>query len=96
MFKFFLPDVDIRPSTPRISTLEASGDGARGTGGISGDGGMERNGNVGDDIFIGSGDNSGDNSGYDEVVVCIELANGNLQRNVSVNVMTISSPASTG
>lgn len=92
MFKFFLPDVDIRPSTPSISTLEGSGDGARGIGGISGDGGMERNGNVGDDIFIGSGDDSG----YDEVVVCIELANGNLQRNVSVNVMTISSPASTG
>jgi hypothetical protein len=30
------------------------------------------------------------------VMVCIELATGNLQRNVTVTVMTISSPTSTG
>ena len=31
-----------------------------------------------------------------EVMVCLELVNGNLQRNVSVTVQTVSSPTSTG
>lgn len=31
-----------------------------------------------------------------QAMVCIELVAGNLQRNVSVRVFTISSPASTG
>lgn len=43
----------------------------------------------------GDGGGGGDGSGP-QAMVCIELASGNLQRNVSVRVMTISSPASTG
>ena len=43
----------------------------------------------------GDGGGGGEGSGP-QAMVCIELASGNLQRNVSVNVMTISSPTSTG
>ena len=31
-----------------------------------------------------------------EVMVCLELVSGNLQRNVSVTVQTVSSPTTTG
>lgn len=43
----------------------------------------------------GDGGDGGDDGGS-QAMVCIELASGNLQRNVSVRVMTISSPSSTG
>ena len=43
----------------------------------------------------GDGDGGGDGSGP-QAMVCIELASGNLQRSVSVRVMTVSSPTSTG
>ena len=93
-----LPDVDVRPSVPSIPTLEGRGGrgGTGGTGGTGSDGGNGGDGGLGtsgdSNTFFGSGDDSGNG----EVVVCIELASGNLQRNVSVNVMTVSSPASTG
>ena len=103
-----IPDVDVRPSIPSIPTLEGGG-GRRGTGdagsdggdsgngGDSGDGGLEISGDGGDsNIFFGSGDIDDSTVGNGEFVVCIELASGNLQRNVSVNVMTVSSPTSTG
>lgn len=41
------------------------------------------------------GDGGGDGSGP-QAMVCIELASGNLQRSVSVRVMTVSSLTSTG
>ena len=41
----------------------------------------------------GNGDGDGDNP---QAMVCIELASGNLQRDVSVRVMTISSSTATG
>ena len=43
----------------------------------------------------GDGDGGGTGSGP-EAMVCVELTSGNLQRNVSVRVMTISSPTATG
>ena len=45
-------------------------------------------------VSEGGGD-GGDGSGP-QAMVCIELASGNLQRSVSVRVMTVSSPTSTG
>ena len=42
------------------------------------------------------GAGGGGEGGDPQAMVCIELASGNLQRNVSVRVMTISSPTSTG
>ena len=44
----------------------------------------------------GGGDGDGDDGSGPQAMVCVELASGNLQRNVSVRVMTISSPTSTG
>ena len=44
----------------------------------------------------GSGDGGDSEGSNPQAMVCIELASGNLQRNVSVRVMTISSPTSTG
>ena len=42
----------------------------------------------------GRDDTSG--SGISKVMVCLQLASGSLQRNVSVNVKTTSSPTATG
>ena len=44
----------------------------------------------------GTGGDGGMTGSGPQAVVCIELASGNLQRNVSVRVMTISSPTATG
>ena len=44
----------------------------------------------------GGGDGDGDDGSGPQAMVCVELASGNLQRNVSVRVMTISSITSTG
>ena len=44
----------------------------------------------------GTGGGDGMTGSGAQAVVCIELASGNLQRNVSVRVMTISSPTATG
>ena len=89
--------VDIQPSVPIIPTLEGDSGGIGGPGRPGGDGGTN-NGGGGDGGDGGSdgGDSSGDSGGDDQVMVCIELATGNLQRNVTVTVMTISSPTSTG
>ena len=35
-------------------------------------------------------------SNFEEVEACLELTSGNLQRNVTVNVETVSSPTATG
>ena len=43
----------------------------------------------------GDGGDGGDGSGP-QAMVCVELASGNLQRSVSVRMMTVSSPTSTG
>ena len=91
--------VDIQPSVPNIPTLEGggSGIGRPGGGGGNTNGGRDGNGgggdNGGDD---GSGGGGSGDSGGGQVMVCIELATGNLQRNVTVNAMTVSSPTSTG
>ncbi len=45
--------------------------------------------------IYGDGNNTG-GDGISEVMVCLQLANGILQRNVSVNVRTISTPTATG
>jgi hypothetical protein len=48
-------------------------------------------------VSEGDGDGGGDGEGSGpQAMVCIELTSGNLQRNVSVRVMTVSSPTSTG
>ena len=44
----------------------------------------------------GSGNESNGGSGDSQVMVCMELANGNLQRNITLIAMTIDSPTSTG
>lgn len=81
----------MQPSVPSIPTIEGGGvRGNRGTGTNSGGGGI-----------VGSGARGGDGSGsavadLSQVAVCLELTSGNLQRNVSVNVITLSSPISTG
>ena len=80
--------VNVQPSVPSIPTVE--GGGGSGTGG--GGGGTGGDGGVNGTDTGGSGDTA--DSG--QVMVCVELASGNLQRNVSVNVMTVSSPYSTG
>ena len=100
LLQYYLPvinsyyaDVNVRPSVPSIPTLEGGGTGTGGDGnGGAGGGGTGGNGNGGSggDATLGSGNGSG------QVEVCIELSSGNLQRNVSVNVATVSSPTSTG
>ena len=88
--------IDIQPSVPSIPTLEGGGGGIGGPGRPGGDGGTN-NGRGGDGGDGGSGGGgSGDSGGDSQVMVCIELAIGNLQRNVTITVMTISSPTSTG
>ena len=88
--------VDIQSSVPNIPTLEGGSGGIGGPGRPGGDGGTN-NGGGGDGGDGGSGGGgSGDSGGDGQVMVCIELATGNLQRNVTVTVMTISSPTSTG
>lgn len=73
----------MQPSLSSILTLEGGG----------GDGGRGRNGGTG----VNGGDTGAGNmggSGSDAgglVEVCLELTSGNLQRNVSVNVFTVSS-----
>ena len=82
--------MNVRPSVPSIPTLEGGGTGTGGGGnGGTGGGGTGGNGDGGS-----GGDASGNGNG--QVEVCIELSSGNLQRNVSVNVATVSSPTSTG
>ena len=46
----------------------------------------------------GTGDGGGGGTGSPgpQAMVCVELTSGNLQRNVSVRVMTIPSPTATG
>ena len=89
--------VDIQPSVPNIPTLEGGGGGIGGPGRPGGDGGTNNGGGSdGGDDGSGGGGSSGDSGGDGQVMVCIELATGNLQRNVTVTVMTISSPTSTG
>ena len=44
----------------------------------------------------GTGDGTAGGGGEPQVMVCIELAQGNLQRDIAVNVRTVSSPTSTG
>ena len=73
--------MNVAPSSPDIPTVEG------GTGG-------------GDNGGTGGGDGGGTGGsgagGDGEVMVCLELTNGNLQRNVTLTAMTISSPTSTG
>ena len=89
--------VDIQPSVPNIPTLEGGGGSIGGPGRPGGDGGTNTGGGSdGGDDGSGGGGSSGDSGGDGQVMVCIELAAGNLQRNVTVTVMTISSPTSTG
>ena len=65
---------------PNLATVEGGVDGGDGGTGGGGDG------------TGGSGAVAGDG----EVMVCLELTEGNLQRNVTVTAMTVSSPTSTG
>ena len=44
----------------------------------------------------GDGGGTGGTGSDPQAMVCVELTSGNLQRNVSVRVMTISSPTATG
>ena len=93
--------VDIQSSVLNIPTLEG-GSGGIGGPGRPGEDGETNNGGGGDGGDGGSGGGgsggggSGDSGGDGQVMVCIELATGNLQRNVTVTVMTISTPTSTG
>ena len=88
--------VDIQPSVPNIPTLEGGGGGGVGGPGRprGGDGGTSIGG--GGDGGDGGSGVGGSGGGDGQVMVCIELATGNLQRNVTVTVMTISSLTSTG
>ena len=72
------------PSQPDIPTTE--GGGGIGGGGDGGDGGTTGGG--------GGGGGGGSGTGDGEVMVCIELETGNLQRNVTLTAMTVSSPTS--
>ena len=67
------------PSQPDIPTTE--GGGGTGGGGDDGDGGT-------------TGGDGGSGAGDGEVMVCIELETGNLQRNVTLMAMTVPSLAS--
>lgn len=78
--------MDVKPSEPNVPTVEGGGGGGDG-----GDGGGD-----GGDGGDGSGTTDGSGVGDAQVMVCIELASGNLQRNVTLTVMTVSSPTSTG
>lgn len=84
-FHSLLSGVSVQPSVSNIPTLE-SGD-VRGNG--------ETGTNVGGGMG-GSGGGDDTDGGIGQVMVCLDLTSGNLQRNVSVNVMTLSSPTSTG
>ena len=88
--------VDIQPSVPNIPTLEGGGGGGVGGPGRpgGGDGGTSNGG--GSDGSDGGSGVGGSGGGDGQMMVCIELATGNLQRNVTVTVTTISSPTSTG
>ena len=44
----------------------------------------------------GGDGNGGSGAGDGDVMVCLELTEGNLQRNVTLTAMTVSSPTSTG
>ena len=79
------PDIDIRPLIQSVSATEGGGgkNGKR-------DDGSDPGGAVGGGGIVSSG------SGDSQVMVCIELATGNLQRNVTLIAMTIDSPTSTG
>ena len=82
----------VRPSAPNVPILEGGDTGGGGGGGGGDNGGTGGNGDSGS----GTTDAPGSGSGSGQVEVCIELSSGNLQRNVSVNVATVSSPTSTG
>ena len=79
--------VNVQPSVPNIPTV--GGGGSTGGGGKDTGGGGSDGGN-GTEQWCNASDSDG------QVMVCLELASGNLQRNVTVNVMTVSSPYSTG
>ena len=77
----FTTGVDVSPSIPNLATVEGGG----GDGGGGSDGGA------------GGGDGTGGSGAGDgDVMVCLELTEGNLQRNVTLTAMTVSSPTSTG
>ena len=67
------------PSQPDVPTTEGGGGG--GDGGDGGDGGT-------------TGGGGGSGAGDGEVMVCVELETGNLQRNVTLTAMTVPSLAS--
>lgn len=77
--------MNVQPTVPNVPTTE--GGGGTGTGGGTGGGGDN-----GDNGGVGGSGTAGDG----EVMVCLELASGNLQRNVTLTAMTVSSPLSTG
>ena len=82
--------MDIQPPVPNIPTVEGGGGGDGGGGSDGGDGGG------GSDGGDGGGGSGGSANVDGEVMVCIELTRGNLQRNVTVAVSTFSSTTSTG
>ena len=78
--------VNVQPVVPTVAPTE----GGRQTDSGATDGGG--NGNTG-----GGTDVNGSGATRDgEVIVCLELTSGNLQRNVTLAAMTVSSPTSTG
>ena len=77
----------VKPSSPSVSSSEGGGGGGGGGGGDGSDSGMSG------DVLV---DYNGDGLADSQAMVCFELASGNLQRNVTVNVMTIPSNTSTG
>ena len=48
------------------------------------------------EVAVSEGGDGGGTGSGPQAMVCVELTSGNLQRNVSVRVMTISSPTATG
>ena len=76
--------VVIQPTISSVAATEGGGGKKRSDGSDGGTGGE-----VG---VVGGASGSGDS----QVMVCIELATGNLQRNLTLIAMTIDSPTATG
>ena len=86
-YRTFTTGVNVSPSIPNLATVEG--------GGGDGDGGSDTG--EGSDGGGGGGDGTGGSGAGDgEVMVCLELTEGNLQRNITLTAMTVSSPTSTG
>ena len=86
-----LAGVNVQPAVPNVATTEGGGRTDSGTT----DGGG--NGNTGGGTNVTSGGIGGSGAtGNGEVMVCLELTRGNLQRNVTLGARTVSSPTSTG